>query len=178
MTGGSHWDAVSVSIYVDYDLWLEQPMIALAVFRIVFTCAHNHVSYYANENDGSIHLHDDKGMARMVGVSTVQWRKIKQDVLKYFIVHNGKISCPDKWVNAPNTKARARPAMPPAIRVKVGERDGWTCGYCGDKQGPFDVDHVIPLALGGAIDDLDNLLLACATCNRSKGAKMVAEWIS
>lgn len=179
MTGGSDWDAVSVSIHMDYDLRIEQPLVALAVFRIAFACAHNYVGYYAAVNDGSIHVHSDQGMARMIGVSTGQWRKIKSDVLKYFVVHNDKIRCPEKWINAPNAKAtRARPAMPPALRVKVGERDAWTCGYCGSKEGPFDVDHVVPISLGGAFDDQDNLLLACAPCNRSKGAKMVAEWIS
>lgn len=48
------------------------------------------------------------------------------------------------------------------------------CVYCG---APSEhIDHVIPLARGGA-HDIDNLVPACAKCNTSKGAKLpVIEW--
>jgi 5-methylcytosine-specific restriction endonuclease McrA len=49
------------------------------------------------------------------------------------------------------------------------------CAYCGDTEGPFHADHVIPLSRGGG-SDLRNLTIACASCNISKGARLPEEW--
>lgn len=38
-----------------------------------------------------------------------------------------------------------------------------------------EVDHVVPVAQGGT-NDPDNLVLACTTCNRKKGARTAAQW--
>jgi 5-methylcytosine-specific restriction endonuclease McrA len=63
-----------------------------------------------------------------------------------------------------------------ATRTFVFERDGHTCVYCGDTAGPFELDHVHPVSRGGD-DRLENLACACRPCNRSKGAKLVSEWM-
>jgi len=55
------------------------------------------------------------------------------------------------------------------IRVRVLQRDGYTCHYCRGEA--TEVDHVIPRALGGGEDD-DNLVAACVPCNRSKGKRI------
>lgn len=49
------------------------------------------------------------------------------------------------------------------------------CYYCGDKLTEYHIDHVIPLSRGGS-DGAENKVLACPTCNRSKGAKLPSEW--
>ena len=49
------------------------------------------------------------------------------------------------------------------------------CGYCGCEDGPWEVDHRVPLARGGS-DDEENLVAACRRCNRSKGGKLIFEW--
>ncbi len=57
-----------------------------------------------------------------------------------------------------------------------GEQEG-VCAGC-DTHFPFrvmDVDHILPRAKGGT-DHPDNLQLLCSGCNRSKGAKTMAEW--
>ena len=57
-----------------------------------------------------------------------------------------------------------------------GEQEG-VCVGC-DTHFPFrvmDVDHMLPRAKGGT-DHPDNLQLLCSGCNRSKGAKTMAEW--
>jgi hypothetical protein len=61
------------------------------------------------------------------------------------------------------------------LRQKVFERDGHTCRYCGDTEGPFQADHVIPESRGGVATE-ENLVCACLPCNRSKGAKTPEEW--
>lgn len=69
-----------------------------------------------------------------------------------------------------------REPIPAAIRRAVIERDGNVCRYCGDTGGPFHIDHVHPVALGGT-NDLDNLVRACAACNLSKSDRTVEEWM-
>lgn len=63
-----------------------------------------------------------------------------------------------------------------AIRRAVIERDGPACAYCGALPDVPHIDHVVPLASGGT-NSLDNLTVACGPCNKSKGAKSVAEWL-
>jgi 5-methylcytosine-specific restriction endonuclease McrA len=61
----------------------------------------------------------------------------------------------------------------------VYDRTDGYCRYCGkkiywrnygkpDQRGPWEVDHSVPLALGGT-DYLRNLWPACTDCNRDKG---------
>jgi 5-methylcytosine-specific restriction endonuclease McrA len=39
----------------------------------------------------------------------------------------------------------------------------------------YEIDHIVPLALGGA-NDISNIQLLCMPCNRSKGAKDPTAW--
>jgi hypothetical protein len=61
-------------------------------------------------------------------------------------------------------------------REKYGILDDRVCAYCGSDEGPFEVDHIVPLAKGGT-DDPRNLACACRTCNRSKKDRLIAEWL-
>lgn len=49
------------------------------------------------------------------------------------------------------------------------------CSYCGCTDGPFHVDHIIPVSKGGRSNP-ENLTCACAGCNLSKGGKLLSEW--
>lgn len=53
-------------------------------------------------------------------------------------------------------------------RKAVLARDAWTCQYCGSRKPGLTVDHVIPRSRGGA-SEWDNIVAACAPCNRRKG---------
>jgi len=53
------------------------------------------------------------------------------------------------------------------IRIRVFERDGYTCRYCGDTKGPFHADHVYPYVKGGETT-MENMVTACAGCNSGK----------
>ncbi len=71
---------------------------------------------------------------------------------------------------------------PRRIVGMLADRDGWDCSYCGQHLhgGPFSlpyphVDHVLPKSRGGS-DRLDNLVLACPSCNSAKGARTPQEW--
>lgn len=68
-----------------------------------------------------------------------------------------------------------RKGLPKSVRDQVFERDGQVCTYCGCTEGPFHIDHIQPVSEGGT-DDLENLCVACAPCNLSKGALSLEDW--
>jgi hypothetical protein len=57
-------------------------------------------------------------------------------------------------------------------RESIVERDRSTCYLCGRELGATEItlDHVIPLARGGAHTE-ENLRVACRSCNSRKGAR-------
>jgi hypothetical protein len=61
--------------------------------------------------------------------------------------------------------------MPHRLYLPVAERANYRCEYCGAPERvqatEFEVEHVVPRARGGD-DALDNLALACGSCNRRK----------
>ncbi len=47
---------------------------------------------------------------------------------------------------------------------------GHRCAYCGASGIPLTRDHVVPIARGGS-NVIDNIVPACASCNRRKGTR-------
>lgn len=71
------------------------------------------------------------------------------------------------------TPAKAkRKSMSKKLRFDVFKRDGFACQYCGahPPQAILEPDHIKPVADGGT-NDIDNLVTACFSCNRGKGAR-------
>ena len=56
------------------------------------------------------------------------------------------------------------------VRIRVLNRDNWTCNYCKKKLFNSDatVDHIVPLSRGGERLDSNNLVAACRSCNSAK----------
>ena len=64
---------------------------------------------------------------------------------------------------------RPRSGVTASVRLRVFERDGGRCLYCGAQDG-LEIDHVVPIVWGG--DDREsNLQTLCRRCNRDKGPK-------
>lgn len=59
-------------------------------------------------------------------------------------------------------------------RKAVLARDDWICQYCGSEKPGLTVDHVIPRSRGGR-SVWENIVAACAACNRRKGSRMPHE---
>lgn len=59
-------------------------------------------------------------------------------------------------------------------RLRILNRDGWVCGYCGDplEGSNATVDHIVAIAHGGTDDDT-NLISACRSCNGRKSDRML-----
>ncbi len=56
----------------------------------------------------------------------------------------------------------------PLTKKNILKRDNYTCQYCGTREGPMTIDHVIPKKYGGK-DTWENLVCACFKCNNKKG---------
>lgn len=61
------------------------------------------------------------------------------------------------------------------VREYLLEKFHRTCVYCGKKEVPLQVEHIVPKSRGGS-DRVSNLTLACAPCNRKKGNKTAQEF--
>lgn len=73
-------------------------------------------------------------------------------------------------------RRRAAQGVPDPVDMKaVRACSDSICSYC-LQPGATTVDHVLPVARGGD-HSLDNLVLACFTCNRSKGAQTPLEML-
>ena len=63
-------------------------------------------------------------------------------------------------------------------RQLVFVRAKYRCEYCQCRTDTaletFEIDHILPIVLGGGVDDLTNLALACRGCNSRKAMKI---WI-
>jgi HNH endonuclease len=73
------------------------------------------------------------------------------------------------------SEPKARDPIPPQLRFRVLQRDGFRCQYCG--RSPRDgatlhLDHVVPASVGGETSE-ENLITACETCNLGKSAGSV-----
>ena len=62
-----------------------------------------------------------------------------------------------------------------SVRQSAFDKYGYVCFYCGTTEGPFECDHVIPVCRGGS-SRIENVVVACRACNRSKSSKLVEEW--
>jgi 5-methylcytosine-specific restriction endonuclease McrA len=50
------------------------------------------------------------------------------------------------------------------------------CEYCKKSEVKLTIDHIIPLSRAGQ-NCIDNITIACESCNLSKGSKLLSEWI-
>jgi 5-methylcytosine-specific restriction endonuclease McrA len=59
------------------------------------------------------------------------------------------------------------------IRREVLERDGHRCQIRADgcTQNATEVDHILPVSMGGEWYDKDNLRAACQRCNNARNVK-------
>lgn len=61
------------------------------------------------------------------------------------------------------------------LREYLLEKWGRTCAYCGAKEIPLQVEHIVPVARGGS-NRVSNLALACEPCNQGKGTRTAVEF--
>lgn len=62
------------------------------------------------------------------------------------------------------------------VREYLLEKWNRCCAYCGAKNTPLNIDHIVAKARGGS-DRVSNLTLACIPCNQAKGAQDVRDFL-
>jgi 5-methylcytosine-specific restriction endonuclease McrA len=83
---------------------------------------------------------------------------------------------PAKWQNRRARKRHASGTHTAADIAAQRTRQKGRCFWCQEKVGrSYHVDHVMPISRGGS-NGPENIVIACASCNLSKGAKMPSEF--
>lgn len=121
---------------------------------------------------------DARYISGLLGCSVRKWKSIRSA-----LIQAGKIHVSGEFLQAPilsawkeeASKSESRPAIPTSVVRQVVSEHGEVCFYCGSTEGPFELDHIIPWSRGGD-HSVENLVVACRPCNRSKGAKTLEEW--
>lgn len=72
-----------------------------------------------------------------------------------------------------DAKKRGATLGRPFTLADVKTRDGNACYLCGTIPDSPQLDHIIPIALGGT-HSLDNTAIACPPCNNRKSANIIA----
>jgi 5-methylcytosine-specific restriction endonuclease McrA len=61
------------------------------------------------------------------------------------------------------------------VREYLLEKFSRTCAYCGAKDTPLEVEHIVPKSRGGS-DRVSNLTIACVPCNQAKDNQTAEEF--
>ncbi|MGI6081755.1 MAG: RNA-guided endonuclease IscB [Limnochordia bacterium] len=61
------------------------------------------------------------------------------------------------------------------VREYLLEKFNRTCVYCGSRNVPLEIEHLVPRSRGGS-DRVSNLALACTPCNQRKGNQTAEEF--
>lgn len=118
----------------------------------------------------------DEDLATITKLDVKSWQKISSVVLKLFAEGSWRDGIPPASRAVGIGRRDRRERIPSNVRSAVFARDGRRCVYCGDEAGPFHLDHKFPHSRGGR-STFDNLTVACQSCNCSKGALSVEEWL-
>lgn len=112
------------------------------------------------------------------------YRKIRRKEINAYNRSYYAKHCDDRRdkIREKNFKRRVMRRLAPGDFVssdvpKIFKRQSGKCFYCGvilDSK-KYDIDHVIPLSRGGT-NNIENVVIACTHCNRSKGNKLLNEW--
>ncbi|MEN0652403.1 MULTISPECIES: HNH endonuclease [Hyphobacterium] len=114
----------------------------------------------------------DRALAARCRVSPRRWQAIKARLFDTGLIEIIDGQLQPGAILGP----RGRRPISAEERAAVEAECGGACVYCGTTEGPFEIDHVIPVARGGR-HHRRNFALACQPCNRRKGAKTPEEWL-
>lgn len=113
---------------------------------------------------------DDKTNAKRCGVRPSSYKKAMGKLIagEYLDIVDGRLY-PSRRIQS----AMRRVALTAEQRAAV-IADEKCCAYCGDRAGPFEVEHIFPASRGGT-NHRRNLTLACFPCNMAKRDYTLAE---
>lgn len=128
-----------------------------------------------DEERGSIDGFDPEAIDALYGYEDGTCKAVVDAMVDKGLIVDGRLSVREKIFAKEQRDLGVSRSEYESMRSTIFLRDGHRCFYCGDDDGPFECDHVIPVSRGGATD-LGNMVVACRTCNRSKSSKTLQEW--
>lgn len=109
-----------------------------------------------------------------------EWQQAHPDKVKASKLRNYAKHTEDRKRDSAIRQARKRGAEGSFTKEDMQrqyDKQNGLCAYCSiPLSGIYDIDHVIPISRGGS-NWPTNLVCACRYCNRSKGDKILSEWL-
>jgi hypothetical protein len=106
---------------------------------------------------------------------------IEDETFKIIYISDKRPEALNGLINHIETYDTRKRNIPLSTRIKVFERDNYTCRICGrnptEDNVKLEVDHIIPFSQGGS-NKLDNLQTLCFDCNRGKSDKILKNHIN
>lgn len=167
-----------VSIAFGPDVFILPPAALGILYRLAWFMGTRSVkSFYSDPAQPEI-PNDPEMICRVVGCSPKEWEDVRESAMLFLsVTRAGTLTLRDLDQIRIGGGAASRPALPMNTKKLALARDGRRCVYCGDIDGPFHFDHLYPRSKGGS-DLPDNIVVACAPCNFSKGDKTLKEWMA
>jgi len=104
-----------------------------------------------------------------------QGEKRRLSVARYMASEKGKVTKANAQARRKSRLSAAQsPGMTLAQWQEICTAFNHACAYCLEVK-PLTRDHVIPICRGG-LDQYDNIVPACSTCNSSKSGSILAVW--
>ena len=101
--------------------------------------------------------------------------KLREQEKAWRITPNGMSK---RAVNEQRRRARIRANCKKKndVNIDIVKGEYKNCVYCGDESS-LTIEHIVPVSAGGN-NDLNNLAIACTTCNCSKQNKNILDWLN
>lgn len=115
---------------------------------------------------------DEKNLTQITGLTPRSFKRVWQNIKHRFEVTDNGAAHPHFYVDTNN-----RRYISPEIRQYIYDQANGYCTYCGAFAVDHHIDHIYPIARGGD-SRIENLNLSCASCNLSKGAKLLGDWLN
>lgn len=131
------------------------------------------VIYQGAEGTYLLYLPDEQQEGDPEVVQVDDWAKLLRqlDIMETEVLQRA----PDGKVTKAILRKSAR-QVDQKVAWEVYHRDEFACRYCGRKDLPLSVDHIITWEAGGP-STYENLVACCHRCNRTRGNTPFAEWL-
>lgn len=177
---GEHPNLNDISVCIDCAEAELLPATALGVlYRLVWYFAKRSVfnAYSDPEHDPLCDTFSKRWLCHVAYTSPAEWARVRNSLAPFLAVEGKKIRLLRPEFIRISAKGRSRNGLSIEARAQIFARDSNRCTYCGSIDGPFHIDHIMPVAKGGT-DAISNLTVACAPCNLSKSDRTLQEWVT
>lgn len=165
----------------DYILFVRDKFHDMGItMPIEFNSDNEEIIYEAKDNYSQTFIAGLKNISNSAFAIAWQQKKFLYDFNFRLSESVSKLKVSDYPVLESDGKIPRVKYFPQWIKGQLKQREKGLCHYCKKlitspslAQDEFEIDHMIPLHLGGT-NDPTNLVLSCPQCNSSKGATLIS----